>query len=100
MDATSLLPYLSGPASAVLVLLLVGYAVWRLIDQKLIPLAERFVSRHLTQIDKLIEAHDKDREVWAEGLRVLRTDIDEVRDDVADIRQRIDSVIPKPKDSP
>lgn len=98
MDAMSLLPFLSGPASAVIVLLLVGWAAWKIINEKLIPLAEKFVARHLTQIDNIIAAHDRDREVWAEGLRVLRSDIDEVRDDVADIRQRIDSVIPKPKD--
>lgn len=51
---SSMSPVLAGPASAVVVLVLVGAAVYRIVATGLLPLASRAVDRHLSQIDELI----------------------------------------------
>ena len=91
--AANFLPLLSGPAAAVLVLSGVLWGLWKLVDTRLLPLGEKFIERHLGQIDALIASHNADRSVWAEGLQGLRSDIDQVSDDVAEIRGRIDQVL-------
>jgi len=55
IDPASLAPLLSGPASAVAVLVGVGVAAYRIIAQMLIPLLSKAVDRHLGQIDELIK---------------------------------------------
>jgi hypothetical protein len=47
-------PFLAGPASAVLVLLLVGYALYRLAVLHAVPLVRELGVRHLQQIDTLL----------------------------------------------
>ncbi len=54
IDPATLAPLLSGPASAVAVLVGVGVAAYRIIAQMLIPLLSRAVDRHLSQIDELL----------------------------------------------
>ena len=55
VDPTSLAPLLAGPASAVLVLLLVGGAAYRLVVQILLPMMGKAIDRHMNQIDELIK---------------------------------------------
>jgi len=52
---SSFSPLLAGPASAVVVLVMVGAASYRLLTTALVPLASRAVDRHLGQIDELIK---------------------------------------------
>jgi len=54
-DPASLAPYLASPGAAVLVLLLVGGAAYRLLVQILIPMMGKAVDRHMNQIDELIK---------------------------------------------
>jgi len=54
IDLVAVAPLLSGPASAVAVLVGVGVAAYRIIAQMLIPLLSRAVDRHLSQIDELL----------------------------------------------
>ena len=54
-DPTSLAPLLAGPASAVVVLVLVLWGLYKLVVQHFIPLASKAIDRHLSQIDRLIE---------------------------------------------
>ena len=55
VDPASLAPLLAGPASAVVVLVMVLGGLYKLVVQHFIPLASRAIDRHLSQIDKLIE---------------------------------------------
>jgi hypothetical protein len=55
IDPATLAPLLSGPASAVAVLVGVGIGVYRIVAQMLIPLLSRAVDRHLGQIDELLK---------------------------------------------
>jgi len=51
---TALAPYLAGPGAAVIVLLLVGAAAYRLVDSAVLPMLGKAIDRHLAQIDALI----------------------------------------------
>lgn len=55
VDPSSLAPLLAGPASAVVVLVLVLWGLYTLVVKHFLPLAAKSVDRHLGQIDKLIE---------------------------------------------
>jgi len=52
-------PFAAGPASAVLVMLLVLAAVYKLISNQLIPLASSALSRHLAALDRLVECNEQ-----------------------------------------
>ena len=55
VDPSSLAPLLAGPASAVIVLVLVLWGLYVLVVKHFLPLASRAIDRHLTQIDRLVE---------------------------------------------
>ena len=55
VDPNSIAPLLAGPASAVLVLVLVLWGLYVLVVKHFLPLASRAIDRHLTQIDRLVE---------------------------------------------
>ena len=54
VDPNSIAPLLAGPASAVVVLVLVLWGLYRLIVAYGIPLVSRLGERHLAQIDALV----------------------------------------------
>lgn len=80
------LEYLIGPAGAVVVMAMMLYGVYKIVVERLLPLTERLAQRHLDQFDRLIDAHDKDRAVWAAGLAKLEADFDDLRGDVHEAR--------------
>ena len=55
LDPASMAPYLAGPGAAVVVLLLVGGAAYRLAVQLLLPMMAKAIDRHMNQIDELIK---------------------------------------------
>jgi hypothetical protein len=59
-------PFAAGPASAVLVMLMVLGAVYQLVTRQIIPLASSALQRHLTALDSLVETntqfHQQNRE--------------------------------------
>jgi len=58
----------AGPASAVVVCLLVLGAVYRLVTDTLVPLATRALERHLSQVDTLLEQQRKESAALARAL--------------------------------
>jgi len=54
MNIESLAPYLAGPGAAVVVLVLVLWALYSLVVKHAVPLAAALGKRHLDQIDSLI----------------------------------------------
>lgn len=54
MTVESLAMYVSGPASAVIVMLLFFYALYQLTSKQLIPMAGRGLDRHLQALDALV----------------------------------------------
>lgn len=60
MTATDVATLAAGPASAVVVCVMVLGAVYRLVVQTLVPLASRALDRHLAQVDALLEQQRKE----------------------------------------
>lgn len=54
MNADSVAMYASGPASAVIVMLLFFYALYQLTSRQLIPMAGKGLDRHLQALDALV----------------------------------------------
>jgi hypothetical protein len=71
VDPTILLPYLVGPGAAVVCLLIVGAALYRLAVVHVLPLASAAVDRHLKQIDALIEGQRTEATHTAKALSSL-----------------------------
>jgi hypothetical protein len=69
IDPTAIAPYLAGPGAAVLVLLLVGAACYRLVVEHLVPMARTMAARHLDQIDQMLEQQRRDSEATVSALR-------------------------------
>lgn len=53
MSITDILPHLAGPAAAVVVLVGVLVAIYRLAQQIVVPLAQRGIIQHLEVVDRL-----------------------------------------------
>jgi len=60
----TILPYLAGPAAAVVVLVLVLYGLYRLAVTYGMPMLERAVTRHLDQTDAMIKQSAEDQKAW------------------------------------
>lgn len=71
VDPTSLAPLLAGPASAVVVLVMVLWGLYALSVKHFLPLASRAIDRHLTQIDKLIETQRDESKAIAKALGAI-----------------------------
>jgi len=67
-EHAALLSMLTGPTSSLVLLLSILWAVWRAV-QKMIPIAQGWVSQHLNQVDSLLAQHQADREAWLESMR-------------------------------
>lgn len=61
----------AGPASAVVVCVLVLAALYRLVVQTVVPLASRALDRHLAQVDALLEQQRRESAAVAKALSSL-----------------------------
>ncbi len=57
MTIDQLLPYIAGPGGAIVVCVLVGWAVYRLLVHFAVPLMQGAVDRHLAQVDEMNQRH-------------------------------------------
>jgi hypothetical protein len=71
IDPTAIAPYLAGPGAAVLVLLLVGAACYRLVVEHLVPMARTIAGRHLEQIDSMIAAQREESKAITKALSAI-----------------------------
>ena len=60
----TLLPYLAGPAAAVVVLVLVLAGLYRLAVTYMVPVLEKAVTRHLDQTDAMLKQSAEDQKAW------------------------------------
>ena len=68
MTAETVAMYISGPASAVVVMLLFFYALYQLTSKQLIPLAAKALDRHLQALDALVTSQREDHSKMIESL--------------------------------
>ena len=66
---------LTGPASALVVCLFVGVAVFRLVRDVGVPLLDRAITRHLAQVDLMMSRHTLEHERIIKSLDALNTKI-------------------------
>jgi len=71
VDPAVVLPYLVGPGAAVVCLLIVGAALYRLVVVHVMPIASHAIDRHLKQIDALIESQKVEAQQTAKALSSL-----------------------------
>lgn len=63
-----LLPQVTGPASALVVCLLIGLGVYKLLRDLVVPMMQRAIDRHLDQVDSIIQKHSAEHERILAGL--------------------------------
>ena len=81
-EISELLPLLTGPASSVGICLLVGYAAWKLLVEKILPDQE-------ARFNKLFEEHGKDREAFREAIKTIGDRLEKVEEVVDNIKTKL-----------
>ena len=92
MTEQMMIQALTGPVAALALCLMAIYGIGKWLASHL----PKWVDRHLTQIDNIVESHHQDREVYKEGLTTLTTslkdlrgEVDVIKDDVKEIKHAI-----------
>jgi len=92
MSEETMLSILTGPVGALALCLFAIYFVARWVATH-VPI---WVDRHLKQIDKMIDSHNNDREMYKEtlgtltvSLKDLGKEVDVIKDDVHEIKQAV-----------
>jgi len=81
-EINAIVSILSGPASSVGICLLVGYASWKLVVDRVLPSYD-------SKFEKIMDAHDKDRTIFKDAVSALSNRIEKVEDDVTDIKHKL-----------
>jgi len=66
-----LIPQLTGPASALVVCLLIGLSVYKLLRDVVAPMMQRAINRHLDQVDDIIKKHSEEHLRIMSGLEAI-----------------------------
>ena len=77
-----LMQLISGPASSVGICLLVGYAAWKLLVERILPESE-------ARFDKLMDEHQKDREAFRDAIKTIDSRLVKVEDDISVIKVKV-----------
>jgi septal ring factor EnvC (AmiA/AmiB activator) len=92
MTNSEIIQMLTGPFSAMVLAVIMLFAMGKWLAQN-VPL---YLDRHLRQIDKMIESHNQDREMYRQGLQtlteqhnVLAREVQEITVSVKDIRDEV-----------
>lgn len=95
MSEETMLNILTGPVGALALCLFAIYFVARWVATH-VPI---WVDRHLKQIDKMIDSHNNDREMYKDtlgtltvSLKDLGKEVDVIKDDVKEIKQAVKTV--------
>ncbi len=95
MSEETMLSILTGPVGALALCLFAIYFVARWVATH-VPI---WVDRHLKQIDKMIDSHNHDREMYKDtlgtltvSLKDLGKEVDVIKDDVKEIKQAVKTV--------
>jgi hypothetical protein len=70
--------WISGQGAAVVILIAVVFALYRLFVDQAIPAATKIADRHLNQFDRLITAHEKSNEKISSGFQMIDKRLDSI----------------------
>jgi len=62
MTPDQLIPFLIGPGGSIAAMAMMGWAVWKILDTRIFPMAEAAISRHLNASDAAFARHSADHE--------------------------------------
>ena len=92
MSNSEIIQMLTGPFSAMVLAVIMLFAMGKWLAQN-VPL---YLERHLKQIDKIIDNHTQDREMYRQGLQtlteqhnVLAREVKEITVSVKDIKDEV-----------
>jgi hypothetical protein len=71
MTAEQLIPNVTGPASALIVCLLIGLAAYKLAKELIIPMMQRGIDRHLDQVDGMMKMHSQEHAAIMDALGAM-----------------------------
>ena len=80
-----------GPFGALVVLCVVIYGIYSVGTKHLLPIVQGAVDRHLDQVDRMLEEHREDREIFKQTIEKIVDRLDKVEDDVAYIKGRMEN---------
>ena len=81
-EINTIVSVLSGPASSVGICLLVGWASWKLVVDKILP-------QHDAQFERMMKEHGEDRDAFKSAIGLLDKRIEVIEDDVTDIKKKL-----------
>ena len=88
MTNTEIIQMLTGPFSAMLLAVIMLFFIGRWLAEH-VPL---YLDRHLKQIDKMVESHNEDREMYREGLQTLTGQHNNLTREVLDISRDVKEI--------
>ena len=91
--ATSVIPLLSGPSSAVIVLLLVLGATYWMFSKQILPMFKLLLNKRDEELDKLMSEHSLDRAAWLVSINKISDGIDELRVSQGVLSNDMDNVL-------
>ena len=91
MTAQEVGTLIAGPASAVVVCVLVLGALYRIVDRSILPLVSRSVERHLAQVDLLLEQQRKESAALAKALASIERALGNIDSRLARLEDLTDS---------
>jgi hypothetical protein len=81
-DFAVLAPFVSGPAAAVFVCLLVMWKGYKLIVEKMLP-------AQADMVKDILKEHKEDRKVFMDSIRIMDKRLSSVEDDISEIKHII-----------
>jgi len=99
---TDVLPYLTGPAAAVIILMIILGAIWWTFNKSFMPLIDKSISSYLDKFDKLLISHKEDREETMAAFNTMlvqqkqnENKIDAVSKELVEMKNDIDAISKK-----
>lgn len=86
MEIVPILQASTGPAAAVVVLLLVLYGMYKLTVSHAFPIAKEYVLNQQANMKDILKEHSKDRECFKDSIQILARRSDKLEDDVTEIK--------------
>ncbi len=68
MTLDQVIPYIAGPGGAIVICVLVGWAVYRLMVYFFVPMLQGSIDRHLAQVDEMNQRHSDEHRQIIEAL--------------------------------
>ena len=97
MTNSEIIQMLTGPFSAMVLAVIMLFFIGRWLAEN-VPL---YLDRHLKQIDKMVDSHNEDREMYRQGLQTLTEqhndlsrEVHSISRDVSDIKNDIQGLRP------